>query len=87
MAASQPGFTILDPLWASLLGLFLFGERIHAGARDLAFEALALALIIAGVSALSHSHLIASQSRPPYGGTVGHGPRATAKGAARDRST
>lgn len=48
LAASQPGFTILDPLWASLLGLFLFGERIHAGALDLVVEALALSLIIAG---------------------------------------
>ena len=85
LAASQPGFTILDPLWASLLGLFLFGERIRTGTLDLALEALSLALIIAGVSALSHSHLIASQSTPPYGGTVGHGPKATAKGAASDR--
>ena len=48
-----------------MLGLFLFGERIHTGALDLAFEALALAIIIAGVSALSHSHLIASQNTPP----------------------
>ena len=28
LAASQPGFTIVDPLAASLLGLFLFGERM-----------------------------------------------------------
>ena len=28
LAASQPGFTILDPLTASLLGVFLFGEHI-----------------------------------------------------------
>jgi drug/metabolite transporter (DMT)-like permease len=58
LAASQPGFTILDPLAASLLGLFLFGEHFQAGTADLAFEALALALLVAGVSALSHSHLI-----------------------------
>ena len=51
LAVSPPGFTILDPLWASLLGLFLFGERIHTGALDLVVEALALALIIAGVTA------------------------------------
>ena len=31
LAASQPGFTILDPLSASLLGLFLFGEHIQTG--------------------------------------------------------
>jgi hypothetical protein len=27
LAASQPGFTILDPLSASLLGVFLFSEQ------------------------------------------------------------
>jgi drug/metabolite transporter (DMT)-like permease len=43
LAASQPGFTIVDPLSASLLGLFLFGEHIRIGTLDLAFEALALA--------------------------------------------
>ena len=32
LAASQPGFTILDPLSASLLGVFLFGEHIRTGA-------------------------------------------------------
>jgi len=58
LAASQPGFTILDPLAASLLGLFLFGERFDAGSGDLALEALALALLLAGVTTLSHSHLI-----------------------------
>src|SRR5580704_3627659 len=58
LAASQPGFTILDPLAASLLGLFLFGEHFQADTGDLAVEALALALLIAGVTSLSHSHLI-----------------------------
>jgi len=58
LAASQPGFTILDPLSASLLGLFLFGEHFQTATEDLALEALALALLVGGVSALSHSHLI-----------------------------
>jgi drug/metabolite transporter (DMT)-like permease len=58
LAASQPGFTILDPLAASLLGLFIFGEHFQAATEDLAIEALALALLVSGVSALSHSHLI-----------------------------
>jgi drug/metabolite transporter (DMT)-like permease len=58
LAASQPGFTILDPLSASLLGLFLFGEHFQTATEDLALEALALALLVTGVSALSHSHLI-----------------------------
>jgi drug/metabolite transporter (DMT)-like permease len=58
LAASQPGFTVLDPLSASLLGVFLFGEHIRTGAGDLVGEALALAIIFAGASALSHSCLI-----------------------------
>ena len=65
LAASQPGFTILDPLSASLLGLFLFGEHIQTGVLDLGVEALALALIVGGVSALSHSHLIEGEDELP----------------------
>jgi drug/metabolite transporter (DMT)-like permease len=61
LAASQPGFTILDPLSASLLGVFLFSEHIRAGALDLTGEALALAVVIAGVATLSHSHLIVDE--------------------------
>jgi drug/metabolite transporter (DMT)-like permease len=61
LAASQPGFTILDPLAASLLGIFLFGEHFQTATEDLALEALALALLVAGVSALSHSHLIVGE--------------------------
>jgi drug/metabolite transporter (DMT)-like permease len=64
LAASQPGFTILDPLTATLLGMFLFAEQVRTGAVFLAAEALGLALLAAGVSALSHSHLIADQSGP-----------------------
>ena len=75
LAASQPGFTILDPLWASLLGLLLFGEHLQTGARHLFLEALALALIVVGVAALSHSHLIADEDGPPTGGTVGYQPQ------------
>jgi drug/metabolite transporter (DMT)-like permease len=58
LAASQPGFTILDPLAASLLGLFLFGEHFQHATEDLVVEAVALVLLVSGVSALSHSHLI-----------------------------
>lgn len=61
LAASQPGFTILDPLAASLLGLFLFTENIRAGVVDLAGEVVALVIVIAGVTALSHSHLIVGE--------------------------
>jgi drug/metabolite transporter (DMT)-like permease len=65
LAASQPGFTILDPLAAGLLGVFLFGEHIRAGAGDLAGEALALAVVIAGAAALSRSSLITDQDGHP----------------------
>jgi drug/metabolite transporter (DMT)-like permease len=58
LAASQPGFTILDPLSASLLGVFLFGEHIRTGVVDLAGEVLALAIIVAGAWTISHSCLI-----------------------------
>jgi hypothetical protein len=58
LAASQPGFTVLDPLSAGLLGVFLFDEHIKTGILDLAGEALALAIVIAGASILSHSCLI-----------------------------
>jgi hypothetical protein len=67
LAASQPGFTILDPLSASLLGLFVFSEHMRAGAMDLAGEGLALAVLIAGASALSHSHLIVGEDGPVAG--------------------
>ena len=74
LAASQPGFTILDPLWASFLGSLLFDEHVQTGALDLCLEALALAVIVAGVAALSHSHLIADEDGPLSRGTVGYRP-------------
>jgi drug/metabolite transporter (DMT)-like permease len=58
LAASQPGFTILDPLTASLLGLFLFGESMRTGPLALAGEVAGLAVLAAGVVALSHSRLV-----------------------------
>jgi hypothetical protein len=48
----------LDPLTASLLGVFLFGEHIRTGAGALAGEALALAVVIAGAATLSRSCLL-----------------------------
>jgi drug/metabolite transporter (DMT)-like permease len=65
LAASQPGFTILDPLAASLLGVFLFGEHIRTGAGALAGEALALAVVIAGAATLSRSCLILGEDQNP----------------------
>ena len=65
LAASQPGFTILDPLTASLLGVFLFGEHIRTGAGALAGEALALAMVIAGAATLSRSRLLDDDNPDP----------------------
>jgi hypothetical protein len=64
LAASQPGFTVLDPMSASLLGLFLFGEHIRTGIMALAGEGLALTIIFAGALALSHSCLILGEGHP-----------------------
>ena len=65
LAASQPGFTILDPLSAILLGVFLFGEHIRSGPWDLAGEALSLALVVAGAVALSRSCFILGEVGDP----------------------
>jgi multidrug transporter EmrE-like cation transporter len=64
LAASQPGFTIVDPLAATLLGMFLFGERIEASTTSLAGIALALALLLSGVVTLSHSQLVQGETDP-----------------------
>ena len=58
LAASQPGFTIVDPLVASLLGIFVFSEHLQLQPTDLAVEALSLGALVWGVITLSHSRLI-----------------------------
>jgi drug/metabolite transporter (DMT)-like permease len=87
LAASQPGFTILDPLAASLLGAFLFGEHIRTGAADLAGEALALTVIIAAAAVLSHSCRLAGgnshPSKPAVSSAAGTSP--AAGGSSPDR--
>jgi hypothetical protein len=65
LAASQPGFTICNPLAASLLGMFLFGEHIRTGAVDLVGQAFALAVIVVGAMVLSRSGLAFSESGRP----------------------
>ncbi|MGP8060781.1 MAG: DMT family transporter [Acidimicrobiales bacterium] len=63
LAASQPGLTIADPLVASLLGITIFGEHLRTGPAHLTGEALAAAVLVAGVVLLSRSPLI--QAPPP----------------------
>jgi hypothetical protein len=65
LAASQPGFTILDPLSAGLLGVFMFGEHIRTGPVYLAGEVLSLAIVIGGASALSRSCFILGEAGDP----------------------
>jgi drug/metabolite transporter (DMT)-like permease len=73
LAASQPGFTIGDPITAALLGVFLFDESLRTGAAALAGEVAGLAILVAGVVALSHSRLITGEERTGLQGDVdGH---------------
>jgi hypothetical protein len=58
LAASQPGFTIGDPVTAVLLGFFIFGERLGTSPADLVAEVLGLIVLAAGVLTLSGSWLI-----------------------------
>ena len=58
LAASQPGFTIGDPVTAVLLGAFLFSERLGTSPAALAAEVVGLIVLAVGVRALSGSWLI-----------------------------
>jgi drug/metabolite transporter (DMT)-like permease len=58
LAASQPGFTIGDPVTAVLLGFFVFGERLGTSPAALVAEVLGLIVLAAGVLTLSGSWLI-----------------------------
>jgi drug/metabolite transporter (DMT)-like permease len=62
LAASQPGLTIVDPLVASVLGVFLFNERIRHDPSDVLGEVLALLVLVAGVILLSRSRLLEGNS-------------------------
>jgi hypothetical protein len=63
LAASQPGYTILDPVTAALLGVFLFSEHLATSPAALAAEAIGLLPLAAGAFALSRSDLITAE--PP----------------------
>jgi drug/metabolite transporter (DMT)-like permease len=58
LAASQPGFTIGDPVTAVLLGVFVFGERLGTSPGALAAQVVGLIVLAAGVLTLSGSWLI-----------------------------
>jgi drug/metabolite transporter (DMT)-like permease len=63
LPASQPGFTIVDPLVASLLGVFIFSEHLQLQPLDIVVEVLSLAALLWGVFTLSHSRLVHSEDR------------------------
>ncbi|HUC38337.1 MAG TPA: DMT family transporter [Acidimicrobiales bacterium] len=65
LAASQPGFTIVDPLVASLLGVFIFSEHLALAPEDIVVEVVALAALLWGVVKLSRSQLVQGPSREP----------------------
>jgi drug/metabolite transporter (DMT)-like permease len=58
LAASQPGFTIVDPLVASLLGVFVFREHLRLQPLAVLVEVVALAALVSGVVALSRSRIV-----------------------------
>jgi len=64
LAASQPGFTLGDPITAILLGAFLFGETLQTSPAALAAEVLGLAVLALGVWVLSRSDLITGPAAP-----------------------
>jgi drug/metabolite transporter (DMT)-like permease len=63
LPASQPGFTIVDPLVASLLGVFIFSEHLQLGPLNVLVEVLAVAALVWGVITLSHSQLVHGEGR------------------------
>jgi hypothetical protein len=64
LAASQPGFTVGDPVTAILLGVFLFNERLGTSPAALAAEVAGLVVLALGVWTLSGSALITDTTQP-----------------------
>ncbi len=75
LAASQPGLTIVDPLVASLLGIFLFHEQLRSSPAQLAIEVIAVGVPIAGVVTLSRSRLVHGDPVEVRGDSVEEAPR------------
>ena len=65
LAASQPGFTIGDPVTAILLGALVFSERLGTSPAALAAEVTGLIAVAIGVWTLSGSVLITGPAQPP----------------------
>jgi hypothetical protein len=70
LAASQPGFTLGDPITAILLGVFMFRESLATSPVALAGEVLGLVVLAFGVWELSRSDLITVGAPPLPGDTA-----------------
>jgi drug/metabolite transporter (DMT)-like permease len=66
LAASQPGFTLGDPITAILLGAFLFHEGLQTSAAALGAAVAGLAVLALGVWTLSRSDLITMGAAPQH---------------------
>jgi drug/metabolite transporter (DMT)-like permease len=64
LAASQPGFTIGDPVTAILMGVIVFKERLGPSPAELAAQVAGLVVLALGVWTLSHSALITDTTQP-----------------------
>ncbi|MHB8244906.1 MAG: DMT family transporter [Acidimicrobiales bacterium] len=60
ITASQASLLIVDPIASILIGVGLFGDNLRGGAGVLAVDAVALAVMSAGLFLLCHSPLIVS---------------------------
>jgi drug/metabolite transporter (DMT)-like permease len=79
LAASQPGFTLLDPLTATILGVSLYREDVGTSPGALAAQAVALVALAAGARALSRGALL-DAAAVPAGGEPDTGVKAAGAG-------
>lgn len=67
LAASQPGFTIIDPLVAAVVGVLLFGEHVQMSPAAVTIEVAALGVLGLGAWGLSRSALVGADAGGPAG--------------------
>jgi len=58
VTASQSALVIVDPLASIAIGVGLFGDHVQAGGGRLAWEVLAMLVLLAGVFSLARSPLV-----------------------------
>ena len=86
LAASQPGFTIFDPVTATLLGVILYDEHLATSPVALTAELLSLLVLAAAARTLSLSPLISpTEPETPTGAGRPGSPRRTWPASIRRR--